>query len=274
MRPIGIVSLVPLVAATACAAWPDAAQAGPPAGDAAAGKARSVACEACHTAIGEGSPAPHIAGQRESYLAAQLRAFKSGVRKDPFMTAVTAGLSEADIANLAAYWSARPAGTDATPSEAAAAIKTSHVAFPKDFPRGFVLYLTANDADRHMVNKYYINAAGYQAARANQPLPDGSVLIVSHATAKLDPSKRPIAAKDGSWIVEKLDSYAVMEARAGWGKDIPALLRNDSWNYALFNPDRAPNESNQALCLACHKPQAAVSYVFTFQELRAKADSK
>jgi len=274
MRSFCTISLVPLIAATACAAWPDFAHAGPAPGDPIAGKAKSVACEACHTAIGEGSPAPHIAGQREGYLASQLKAFKSGERKDPFMSAVIAALSDADLANVAAYWSARPASSDATASESALAIKTSHIAFPKDFPKGFVLYLTANDADRNTVNKYYINAVGYQAARTGQPLPDGSVLILSHAAAKLDATKRPVATKDGSWIVDKPGSYSVMEARAGWGKDIPVVLRNDNWNYALFNPDRSPNESNQAMCLACHKPQEAVSYVFTFQELRAKADAK
>jgi cytochrome c553 len=244
-------------------------------GDAAAGKAKIVACEACHTAISAQSATPHLAGQRESYLAKQLKAFKAGDRKDPFMSAIAMQLSEADIGNMAAYWSSQAAGSDATTSEIAMAARKTHMAFPPEFPRGFVLYLTANDADRNTVNKYYINTAGFAAAKANQPLPSGTVVIVSHASAKLAANNKPIAAKDGSWTVDKLDSYAAMETRTGWGKDIPELLRNEDWNYALFNPDKtAHNEVNQAACLACHKPQAAVSYVFSFKELRDKAGAR
>jgi cytochrome c553 len=270
MRPIHTISFIPLLAAaTAC--WPGVVRAG---GDAAAGKARSLACEACHTSLGDKSSAPHLVAQRAGYLAHQLKAFKAGERKDPFMNAIATSLSDADIANLAAYWSALPVGADSTTSEAALAIKKSHIEFPRAFPAGFVLYLTANDAERNTVNRYYINAAGYDAAKANQPLPDGSVLIVSHASAKLGANKQPVSAKDGSWVVDKLDSYAAMEARAGWGNDIPELLRNDNWNYSLFNPDKSHNDSNQAVCLACHKPQQAVSYVFSFKELRAKAGAR
>ena len=33
-----------------------------------------------------------------------LKAFRAGLRKDPMMSGVTRGLSDADIANLAAYY--------------------------------------------------------------------------------------------------------------------------------------------------------------------------
>jgi hypothetical protein len=80
--------------------------------------------------------------------------------------------------------------------------------------------------------------------------------------------------KDGTWAIDKLTSYSGMEARAGWGQDIPALLRNATWNYTVFRADKTPRDSNQAMCLACHKPQAAASYVFTFNELWDKARAR
>ncbi len=49
----------------------------------AAGRALFPVCIGCHSAHGEGTPgmgAPRIAGMPESYLATQLRAFKSGAR--------------------------------------------------------------------------------------------------------------------------------------------------------------------------------------------------
>ena len=79
------------------------------AGDVAAGKAKSVTCAACHGATGNSvNPLwPNLAGQKEQYLAKQIRAFRDGIRKDPMMASMVAGLSDADIANLAAYFAAQ-----------------------------------------------------------------------------------------------------------------------------------------------------------------------
>ncbi len=77
------------------------------AGDAAAGKARSVVCGACHGANGMSSNNmwPNLAGQKEGYLVLQLKAFRDGQRKNALMAPMAAGLSDKDIDNLAAYFS-------------------------------------------------------------------------------------------------------------------------------------------------------------------------
>jgi len=76
------------------------------AGDVAAGKEKSVTCAACHG--GEGiSPTdvwPNLAGQKEQYLLAQIKAFKDGTRVNSQMAPMVANLSEEDMANLAAYY--------------------------------------------------------------------------------------------------------------------------------------------------------------------------
>ena len=76
------------------------------AADAAAGKAKAAACSACHGAIGVSAMpgTPNLAGQPEDYLAAQLRAYKSGARKHEVMSLMAAPLSDADIGNLAAWY--------------------------------------------------------------------------------------------------------------------------------------------------------------------------
>lgn len=77
------------------------------AGDAAAGKAKSATCMACHGADGT-SPAdlwPNLKGQKNGYLVKQIKAFRDGDRKDPMMSPMAAGLSDEDIDNLAAYYS-------------------------------------------------------------------------------------------------------------------------------------------------------------------------
>jgi len=76
------------------------------AGDAEAGKEKSVTCAACHG--GEGiSPTdvwPNLAGQKEKYLFDQLKAFKDGTRVNSQMAPMVANLSDDDMANLAAYY--------------------------------------------------------------------------------------------------------------------------------------------------------------------------
>jgi len=244
-------------------------------GDAAAGKAKSLACQACHVAIPETGDTPHLAGQRATYILKQLKAFKSGDRKNPFMNAMASQLSDADIDNLAAYWSSQASGSDTTLSPEAAAIKKSQIAFPRDFPKGFTLYASVNKEDQSGVAKQYVNAVALQAAKANQPLPDGSIIVVVNYATKLDANKKPVADKDGSWAVDKIMGYEGMEARAGWGKDIPELLRNANWNYGIFTADKAlRTEVNQAVCLACHKPTAATSFVFGLKKIQAKAGAK
>lgn len=76
------------------------------AGDIEAGKAKSAVCAACHGAEGiSANPLwPNLAGQKEAYLVKQIKAFKSGERKDPSMAPMVAGLTDADIENLAAYY--------------------------------------------------------------------------------------------------------------------------------------------------------------------------
>jgi cytochrome c553 len=93
--------LTPLVIAAFCISSPLAMAA-----DAAAGKTKAATCVACHGANGI-SPNdiwPNLAGQKEGYLAKQLKAFRDGQRKDPMMAPMVAALSDADIADLAAYF--------------------------------------------------------------------------------------------------------------------------------------------------------------------------
>lgn len=79
------------------------------AGDVAAGQAKYAVCAGCHGPTGAGNEAlkyPKISGQDAAYVAQQLHDFKSGKRNTPqaaTMKAMTAGLTDADIENLAAY---------------------------------------------------------------------------------------------------------------------------------------------------------------------------
>lgn len=78
-------------------------------GDAAPGKGKSMLCAACHGVDGNSAMAifPSIAGQGEAYFVKQLQDIRSGSRVVPEMTGIVAGLSEQDMRDLAAYFSAQ-----------------------------------------------------------------------------------------------------------------------------------------------------------------------
>ncbi|MDO6695470.1 cytochrome c [Aliiglaciecola sp. 3_MG-2023] len=83
------------------------------AGDAEKGKAKSATCAACHGSNGISMIPmyPNLAGQKEQYLVLQMKAFRSGERNNMVMAPMAKGLSDEDIADLAAYFaSLNPAG--------------------------------------------------------------------------------------------------------------------------------------------------------------------
>ena len=79
------------------------------AGDAAMGKSKSLTCVACHGAEGKVSVPmyPNLAGQNAMYLEQALQSYKKGVRtggQAQVMRVYVANLSDADMADLAAYY--------------------------------------------------------------------------------------------------------------------------------------------------------------------------
>ena len=88
------------------------------AADIKAGKSRAAVCMGCHGSEGiSTSPMwPNLAGQSRTYIEVQLKKFKAGQRSNSSMNAIAKDLSDADIQNLAAYFSSLPsksAGGDA-----------------------------------------------------------------------------------------------------------------------------------------------------------------
>jgi cytochrome c553 len=226
------------------------------------------ACRACHgpAGISLNPTIPNLAGQKPVYLEAQLKAFRSKDRKNDFMNVIAAQLNETSIRDLAAYWSSMSAEPNSQVSghvPVSGAIH-SRMQFPRAFPAGYTLYQTA--IEEGTMTRRYANAAAANAARAGKKLPDGSVILQVSYKADKDAAGKDIAGP--------VQSYAGMESHRDWGKDIPLLLRNENWDYALFAADgKRHDELNQAQCLACHKPKESDSYVFTIKQLRQAPSS-
>ena len=97
-----------LVLAAALATASSAVLAG---GNASEGEKKSLTCQACHGKDGSTpiDPSyPKLAGQHGDFLVQALKDYKSGKRKNAIMGSQAAGLSSADIENLAAYYASLP----------------------------------------------------------------------------------------------------------------------------------------------------------------------
>ena len=241
------------------------------AADIEAGKAKvATVCAACHGASGVSvsDTIPNLAAQRSGYIETQLKALKDGTRKNPIMNAIAAQLSTDDIANVAAYFAAQPGADKGAKSAFLPNVAKSHVTFPEGYKDSFTKYHTINFPATKQVRYYYANKAAVQAAKDGKALPDGSVLFTEVYAAKVDAEQKPVTGGDGFFVADKLIFYTAMASGAGWGTDVPAMLRNGNWNYAVFTTDKQHRPGvNQAECLACHKPLDNVSYTFTLKQL-------
>ncbi len=241
------------------------------AADVEAGKTKvATVCAACHGANGVSvsDAIPNLAAQRAGYIEAQLKALKEGTRKNPIMNAIAAQLSTEDMANVAAYFATQPGAVTGAKSALLPNVAMSRVSFPEGYKDRFTKYHTINFPATKQVRYYYADKSAVAAAKAGKPLPDGSVLFAEVYAAKLDASGKPVTGGDGYYEADKVLFYTAMEREAGWGKDIPEMLRNSDWNYAVFTLDKQHRPGvNQAECLACHKPLDNVSYTFTLKQL-------
>jgi cytochrome c553 len=80
-------------------------------GNAAAGKTKTAMCAGCHgipgykVAFPVTYEVPKLGGQHASYIVKALQAYRVGDRKNATMHAIATGLSDQDMADLAAYYS-------------------------------------------------------------------------------------------------------------------------------------------------------------------------
>ncbi|WP_173291823.1 c-type cytochrome [Thiosulfativibrio zosterae] len=73
--------------------------------------AKAKTCVGCHGADGNSLVPnfPKLAGQHAAYLEKSLKDYRDGFRHDATMKSFAKGLSDAEIKDLAAYFSAQPA---------------------------------------------------------------------------------------------------------------------------------------------------------------------
>ena len=118
-------------------------------GNAEAGKAKSAMCAACHGSTGlSASPMyPNIAGQHADYIVKQLKAFKNNTtRADSVMSPMAAGLSEEDMADLAAYFASQSRTGEEEAAGDTAALANAPAKYEPDAIAGKTLYTLGDES--------------------------------------------------------------------------------------------------------------------------------
>jgi cytochrome c553 len=102
--------------------------------DAAAGEKKAAMCIGCHGIVGyqasfpEVHKVPMISGQGAKYIVAALNAYKKGERKHPTMKGIAVTLTDADMADLAAYYERHGASSVKPVADTPAKAPTAEVA--------------------------------------------------------------------------------------------------------------------------------------------------
>ena len=95
-------------------------------GDAAAGKNKTGTCAGCHGAEGVSASnlaGPTLAGQNQAYLVDALKAYKTGTRGNPLMSAMVGQASDGDIEDIAAYYAGQKCEAAESAADRAAAAR-------------------------------------------------------------------------------------------------------------------------------------------------------
>jgi cytochrome c553 len=227
---------------------------------AAQGPASVQACVQCHGVDGQGGGAstPVLAGQRNAYLARQLKDFKAGTRKHDLMNPIAAQLNDTEIGQLALYFS-RIAPAPAAHDAFSDTIPTK-VTWPDKFDQEMIVYHRDETIGNNQRKTYWINRSALAALKETRPLPEGSVIVSQTEQVETGTEGMPTTART--------TGYAVMRKGKSWGDAVPQLLRNGDWHYGLFDDKfNARKGNHQGPCLACHLPVAADDFIFTRKAL-------
>jgi plastocyanin len=146
--------------------------------------------------------------------------------------------------------------------------------FPEGWDKG-VMYATVDRPDTKQYREFYANAEVVKAAREGKPLPDGALLTLAAYAAKVDAAGVPLKDANGRFIKDRLVAVNSMQKKAGWGADIPELVRNGDWIYQSFTPDGKVNDkANLTACYQCHLPFAKEDYLTNMAKLSGKFPSE
>lgn len=245
-------------------------------GDTAAGRTKAGECAACHGLSGASTNAdwPNLAGQKYAYLVEQLHAFRDGSRKNAVMTPIARQLSDADVGDLASYFSSLKG---AAPVRLAALAESS-------VNRGFSISsqctachgltgmspTTARaDAWPNLAGQKYAyllrQLQVFKAGGRKNSLMSPMARRISRADA------RDLAAYFSQQVPVAPEASNVVGAAAGKPIPHPPIIQSPAFEvtrarppasyWAQFWPDGKGRAIVEEKCTLCHDPQRIVAFV-------------
>jgi len=148
---------------------------------------------------------------------------------------------------------------------------------PKDgelpYPLGYMIWpkfiTDVHKPDAKQVRDLYVNSTGAMT-KEGEAFPNGTVMVMELYKAKTD-GEALITRSDGKLAKGDLAKIFVMAKGEGWGQDVPDNLKNGTWVYSAFGPDRKPLMEDFNKCRACHMPLGQQKdFVHRYDEYFAK----
>lgn len=137
-------------------------------------------------------------------------------------------------------------------------IRTGAMTLPENYKTDFIHYMTVDRID-NTVRKLYIHPLALERIRRNEPLPEGTQLIIEAFEAARDENGKLLHDDNGRLIAgEMIANVHMMEKRTTWQRDDLATAGTDvNWNFASFAADTGlMTDENRNDCFTCHDANA------------------
>lgn len=123
-------------------------------------------------------------------------------------------------------------------------------------------YMSQNRVGQEQIAKIYTSKNLLQAIADEEPVPDGSTIVLEVYAPKKDGNENPIKGSGGNFLIDHLEGIQVMEYRNQWPQEMDPKERAGNWGFALYSPEGKPM-ANEQDCVGCHWQLRRVNYMFT-----------
>ena len=155
-------------------------------------------------------------------------------------------------------------------SAGAYALEDRVLELPADYSAAYDNYMISDRLyQEDQVISLFANDKVRQAARAGQPLPDGSIIVGELYAAKKDADGEVMESALGRRIPGQLKAIVMMERRAAWADQYPEGQKVGGWEFEVFSPDGKNLGKDTTACRECHEPLADADYTWTLEHLAA-----
>jgi cytochrome c553 len=175
------------------------------AGNADAGKSKAGLCAGCHGVDGNGGADPtwpKLAGQTPEYIVTQLQRFKSGARENPIMKGMASALSDEDMQDIAAYYSAQSLKHGAA-KDKTLALRGQRIYRGGILDTGVPACMSCHGPSGHGIPPHYPRLGSQSAAYVEKQLSD----FKAGRRASTDPAMPKIASRLTDPDIKAISEY-------------------------------------------------------------------